>query len=109
MSRLGGCGICIITIIIIIIFNYPWYSVPKGGEIKHSKLIKAAGMTTCSVHRPRKNSHAVGLRCIYAELRKAAEKAPLLSHQKHRVLLSLFLSFISFALVVKMPRAKSLI
>jgi len=25
-------------------------------------------MTTCSVHRPRKNSHAVGLRCIPAEL-----------------------------------------
>jgi len=43
-------------------------------------------MTTCSVHRPRKNSHAVGLRCIAAELWKAAEKekAPLLSCQKHR-------------------------
>jgi len=65
---------------------YYWYSVPKGGEIKQSKLIKAAGMTTCSVHHPRKNSYAVGLRCIAAELWKAAEKekAPLLSCQKHR-------------------------
>jgi len=43
-------------------------------------------MTTCSVHCPRKNSHAVGLRCIAAELWKAAEKekAPVLSRQKHR-------------------------
>jgi len=54
--------------------------------IKQSELIKAAGMTTCSVHRLRKNSHAVGLRCIAAELRKTVEKekAPLLSRQKHR-------------------------
>jgi len=36
-------------------------------------------MTTCSVHRPRKNSHAVGLRCIAAELWKAAEKEKALS------------------------------
>jgi len=33
-------------------------------------------MTACSVHRPRKNSHAVGLRCIAAELWKVAEKSP---------------------------------
>jgi len=70
----------------MIIFVCAWYSVPKGGEMKQSKLIKAAGMTTCSVHRPRKNSHSVGLRCIAAELWKleAAEKFPLLSRQKHR-------------------------
>jgi len=72
---------------IIIIFLFcPWYSVPKGGKIKQSKLIKAAGMSTCLVHRPHKNCHAVGSRCIAAELWKAAEKekAPLLSRQKHR-------------------------
>jgi len=38
------------TIIIIttIFLNCPWYSVPKGGEIKQKQLIKAASMTTCS-------------------------------------------------------------
>jgi len=68
-------------------FNFPWYSVPKVEEIKQSKLIKAAGTTNCSVHRHRKNSHAVGSRCIAAELWKAAEKekekSHLLSRQRH--------------------------
>jgi len=34
---------------------------------------------TCSVHRPRENSHAVELRCIAAELWKAAKKKKPLS------------------------------
>jgi len=58
----------IVIFIIIFVFNCPWYSVPKGGDIRQSKLIKAVGMTTCLVHRPRRNSHAVRLRCIAAEL-----------------------------------------
>jgi len=53
--------------VMILLFFCPWYSVPKGGEITQSKLIKAAGMTTCLAHRPRKNSYAVGLRCIAAQ------------------------------------------
>jgi len=69
----------------IVLYCAVRYSVSKGREIKQSKLIKAAGMTTCSVHRARKHSHAVGLCCIAAELWKVAEKekAPLLSRQKH--------------------------
>jgi len=55
-----------VYIIILLLLFFPWYSVPKGEEIRQSKLIKAAGMTTCSVHRPRKNgsfqSHSLSLR-----------------------------------------------
>jgi len=36
-------------------------------------------MTTCSVHRPRKNSHAVGLRYITTEIWKAPQKKKPLS------------------------------
>jgi len=36
-------------------------------------------MNTCSVHRPRKNFHVVGLRCIAAELWKPLKRKKALS------------------------------
>ena len=47
-----------------------------------NNLIKTAGMTTYPVHWPRKNSHAVGLRCTPAEIKKTAEKSPILVSQE---------------------------
>ena len=55
----GGGAMIVIDFFYFLFFLSPWYTVPKGGAIKQSKSIKAAGMTTCPVHRPRKNSHAV--------------------------------------------------
>ena len=56
-----------------------------------SKLIKAAGMTTCPAHRPRQNSHAVGSRFIAAELWKAAEKENALSLVSPEIALLLYI------------------
>jgi len=43
-----------LLLLLLLLLFLLYYSVSKGGEIKESKLIKAAGMTPCSVQRPRK-------------------------------------------------------